>query len=50
MKNFLKNRSTTIIIKDYTMTERTISVDILQNSIFFFNIVFILQRESTEFI
>ena len=34
MKNFLKNKNTTLIIKNYTMTKRKISVNILQNSFF----------------
>ena len=32
MKNFLKDRSTIMIIEDYTITERTISVNISQDS------------------
>ena len=35
MKNFLKNKSTTLIIKNYIMTKRKISVNISQNSSFF---------------
>ena len=35
MKNFLKNRNTTLIIKNYMMTKRKISVNILQSSSFF---------------
>ena len=35
MKDFLKNRSTTLIIKNHTMTKRKISVNISQNSSFF---------------
>ena len=35
MKNFLKNKSTTLIIKDHTMTKRKISVNISQNSLLF---------------
>ena len=35
MKNFLKNRSTILIIEDHTMTKRRISVNILQNLSFF---------------
>ena len=34
MKNFLKNRSTTLIIENYTMTKRKINVNISQNSSF----------------
>ena len=35
MKNFLRNRSTTLIIEDHTITKRKISVNISQNSSFF---------------
>ena len=35
MKNFLKNRNTTLIIKNYTMTKCKISVNISQNLLFF---------------
>ena len=35
IKNFLKNRSTTLIIKNYTITERKINVSISQKSSFF---------------
>ena len=35
MKNFLKNKNTTLIIENYTMTKRKISVNISQNSSFF---------------
>ena len=35
MKNFLKNKNTTLIIKNHTMTKRRINVNILQNSSFF---------------
>ena len=35
MKNFLKNKSTTLIIEDHTMTKRKISVNISQNLSFF---------------
>ena len=35
MKDFLKNKNTTLIIKDHTMTKRKINVNILQNSSFF---------------
>ena len=35
MKNFLKNRNTTLIIKNYTMTKHKISVNISRNSSFF---------------
>ena len=35
MKNFLKNKNITLIIENYTMTERRISVNISQNSLFF---------------
>ena len=35
MKNFLKNKSTTLIIKNYMMKKRKISVNISQNSSFF---------------
>ena len=35
MKNFLKNKSTTLIIKNHTMTKRKISVNISQNLSFF---------------
>ena len=35
MKNFLKNKSTTLIIKNYTMMKRKINVNISQNSSFF---------------
>ena len=35
MKNFLKNRSTTLIIKNHIMTKRKINVNILQNLLFF---------------
>ena len=35
MKDFLKNKSTTLIIKSHTMTKRRISVNISQNSSFF---------------
>ena len=35
VKNFLKNKSTTLIIEDYTMTKRKTSVNISQNSSFF---------------
>ena len=34
MKNFLKNKNTTLIIKDYTMTKRKINVSISQSSSF----------------
>ena len=34
MKNFLKNKSTTLIIKEHTTTKRKISVNILQKSSF----------------
>ena len=36
MKNFLKNKNTTLIIEDYTRMKRKVSVSILQNSSFFF--------------
>ena len=35
MKNFLKNKSTTLIIKDHMMTKRKINVNISQNLLFF---------------
>ena len=35
VKNFLKNKSTTLIIKDYTMMKREVNVNISQNSSFF---------------
>ena len=35
MKNFLKNKNTTLIIKNHMMIERKINVNILQNSLFF---------------
>ena len=35
MKNFLKNRNTTLIIENYTMMKRKVSVSISQNSSFF---------------
>ena len=35
MKNFLKNRSMILIIKNHTMTERKVSVNISQNLLFF---------------
>ena len=35
IKNFLKNKNTTLIIKSHTMTEHKISVNILQNLLFF---------------
>ena len=35
MKDFLKDKNTTLIIKDHTMTECRINVNILQNSLFF---------------
>ena len=35
MKNFLKNKNTTLIIKNHTMTKRRISVSISQNSSLF---------------
>ena len=35
VKNFLKNRNTTLIIKNHTMTKRKISVNISQKSSFF---------------
>ena len=35
MKNFLKNKNTTLIIKDHTMTKRKININISQNSLFF---------------
>ena len=35
MKNFLKNKNTTLIIKNYTMTKYKINVNISQNSSFF---------------
>ena len=35
MKNFLKNKSIILIIENYTMTERKVNVNILQNSSFF---------------
>ena len=35
VKNFLKNKNTTLIIKNYMMTERKVSVNISQNSSFF---------------
>ena len=35
MKNFLKNRNTTLIIENHTMTKRRISVNISQNSLLF---------------
>ena len=35
VKNFLKNKSTTLIIENHTMTKRKISVNISQNSSFF---------------
>ena len=34
IKNFLKNKSTTLIIKDYTMIKRKINVNISQNLLF----------------
>ena len=34
MKDFLKNKSTTLIIEIYTMTKYKINVNILQNSSF----------------
>ena len=35
MKNFLKNKNTTMIIKNHIIMKRKISVNILQNSSFF---------------
>ena len=35
VENFLKNKNTTLIIEDHTMTKRKINVSILQNSSFF---------------
>ena len=35
MKNFLKNKNTTLIIEDHIMMKRKINVNILQNSLFF---------------
>ena len=35
MKNFLTNKSTTLIIENHMMTKRKINVNILQNSSFF---------------
>ena len=35
MKNFLKNRNTTLIIENHIMTKRKINVNISQNSLFF---------------
>ena len=35
MKNFLKNKNTTLIIENHTMTKRKINVNISQNSSFF---------------
>ena len=35
MKNFLKNKSTTLIIEDHMMTKRKINVNVSQNSSFF---------------
>ena len=35
MKNFLKNRNTTLIIEDYTIAKRKVNVNISQNSSFF---------------
>ena len=35
MKNFLKNKNTTLIIENHTMTKRKINVNISQNSLFF---------------
>ena len=35
MKNFLKNKSTTLIIEDYIMTKHKINVNISQNLSFF---------------
>ena len=35
MKNFLKNKSTTLIIKDHKMTKYKINVNISQNALFF---------------
>ena len=35
MKNFLKNKNTILIIKDYMMTQCKINVNISQNSLFF---------------
>ena len=35
MKNFLKNKNTTLIIKSHTMTKRKINVNISQKSLFF---------------
>ena len=35
MKDFLKNKSTTLIIKDHTMIKCKINVNISQNSLFF---------------
>ena len=35
MKNFLKNKNMTLIIKDHTMIKRKINVNISQNSSFF---------------
>ena len=35
MKNFLKNKNTTLIIKNHTMTKRRINVNISQNLLFF---------------
>ena len=35
MKNFLKNKNTTLIIKNHMMMKRKISVNISQNSSFF---------------
>ena len=35
MKNFLKNKNTTLIIENHTITKRRISVNISQNLLFF---------------
>ena len=35
MKDFLKNKNTTLIIENHMMTKRKINVNILQNSLFF---------------
>ena len=35
MKNFLKNKNTTLIIEIHTMTKRRININISQNSSFF---------------
>ena len=39
MKNFLKNKNTTLIIKNYTMMKRKININILQN--FFFSMLYL---------